>query len=58
VTRVLVMGSAYGPAPNDEVEISLNFEVYGNRVVPEPSTWAMLLIGASVLVGCRRMCRR
>ncbi len=58
VTRVLVMGTAYGPAPNDEVEISLNFEVYGDRVIPEPSTWAMLLIGASVLVGCRRLCRR
>lgn len=56
LTRVVVIGTAFSVAPDDQFELTVDFSVYGERTIPEPSTLAMLATGVGALLLCRR-CR-
>ena len=40
------------------MEVSLNYQVYGDRLVPEPGSWVLLALGACALVGYGRARRQ
>jgi hypothetical protein len=54
LTRVVVIGTSFSIAPDDQFELTVEYSVYGNRTVPEPGTLAMLATGAGALLLCRR----
>ena len=55
-TDIIVNVAGDAPNPNDQLILDLTFPTVGPPPVPEPSTWAMLLLGFAGLgvIGYRR----
>jgi hypothetical protein len=57
ITRIEVLGTSYITLPDDEIELTFEYSVYGN--VPEPGTLVMLSLGGvGLLAGYRSRRRR